>query len=106
MLTSSLNIPSTLTAGKATIKVTLTNTNTQGSLATEAPALTSSQDVTVEAKSVSIFIQTDKAMYKPSQTGNVFYFHRTVIPIVDINMMRLYVKFKCMVTWPMGLEWF
>lgn len=54
-----LSIPDDLKAGKAKIRVTVSGAITHQSEA----------DVTVQAKSVSMFIQTDKAMYKPSQTG-------------------------------------
>lgn len=56
------DVPNDLKAGSAKVKVVTTGGITH----------TSQADVKVVAKSVSIFIQTDKAMYKPSQTGGLW----------------------------------
>ena len=64
VFSATLKVPATLTAGKATITVTF-----ESSKSTSAPLYSGSAEVSVVAKSHSVFIQTDKPVYKPSQTG-------------------------------------
>ncbi|XP_067949550.1 CD109 antigen-like [Watersipora subatra] len=68
-----LNVPTDLRPSSATLSVSFTDRNGQ--------FYNSSTEINVESKAHSIFIQTDKAMYKPSQTVNF----RVIV--VDSNMM-------------------
>ncbi|XP_067949557.1 CD109 antigen-like [Watersipora subatra] len=70
-----LSVPSDLRPGAAQIRVAFQLVNPS------APEIVSYGQVTVVSKSVSIFIQTDKAQYKPSQTVNF----RVVV--IDSKMM-------------------
>ncbi|XP_067949555.1 CD109 antigen-like [Watersipora subatra] len=70
-----LSVPSDLRPGSAQIRVAFQLVNPS------APEIVSYGQVTVVSKSVSIFIQTDKAQYKPSQTVNF----RVVV--IDSKMM-------------------
>ena len=68
IFTTSLDVPSTLKAGTATIRVRFIDSSGQ------TPSTGRATDVTVSSKSHSLFIQTDKSLYKPSQTGELNHF--------------------------------
>jgi len=61
-----LKIPSVLSESRYTLNVQGTGGN----------SFNESRSVEVKAKTLSIFVQTDKAMYKPSQPGTaILLFH-------------------------------